>query len=125
MNIEGLGESLVDQLVTNGLVHDYADLYALTVDQLAALERMGKKSAANLVAEIDTSRSAELWRLLHGDRHPARRRGRRAGAGARVSIDGRPARGVARGSCRSCPTSGRSSRKSVRSFLDEPTQRAR
>ncbi len=66
MNIEGLGESLVDQLVTRGLVKDYADLYALTIDQLAALERMGKKSAANLVAEIQKSREADLWRLLHG-----------------------------------------------------------
>ncbi len=66
MNIEGLGEALVDQLVTQGLVRDYADLYALTADQLAALDRMGKKSAANLVAEIDKSKRAELWRQLHG-----------------------------------------------------------
>ncbi len=71
MNIEGLGESLVDQLVTTGLVRDYADLYELKVDQLAALERMGQKSAENLVAELDKSRRAELWRLLHalGIRH--------------------------------------------------------
>jgi DNA ligase (NAD+) len=66
MNIEGLGESLVDQLVTRGLVHDYADLYALTVERVAELDRMGKKSAANLVAEIDASRRGALWRLLHG-----------------------------------------------------------
>ena len=66
MNIEGLGESLVDQLVTRGLVKNYADLYALTADELAALDRMGKKSAANLVAEIARSREADLWRLLHG-----------------------------------------------------------
>jgi DNA ligase (NAD+) len=66
MNIEGLGESLVDQLVAKELVRDYADVYALTADSVAALERMGKKSAANLVQEIDRSRSAELWRLLHG-----------------------------------------------------------
>lgn len=66
MNIEGLGESLVDQLVTEGLVRDYADVYGLTVDRVAALERMGKKSAANLIAEIDKSRRAGLWRLLHG-----------------------------------------------------------
>ncbi len=66
MNIEGLGESLVDQLVTKGLVHTYADLYRLTGDELAALDRMGKKSAANLVGEIDKSRQAELWRVLHG-----------------------------------------------------------
>ncbi|MGD9903724.1 MAG: NAD-dependent DNA ligase LigA [Vicinamibacterales bacterium] len=66
MNIEGLGEALVDQLVTSGLVTDAADLYALEAAQLEALERMGKKSAAKLVAEIDKSRGAEVWRLVYG-----------------------------------------------------------
>lgn len=66
MNIEGLGEALVDQLVSAGLVRDYADLYALTAEQVAGLERMGPKSAANLLAELDKSRGADLWRLLHG-----------------------------------------------------------
>jgi DNA ligase (NAD+) len=66
MNIEGLGEALVDQLVSRGLVTDFADVYALTADQLAGLERMGRKSAANLIAEIEKSRGAELWRVLHG-----------------------------------------------------------
>jgi DNA ligase (NAD+) len=66
MDIEGLGESLVDQLVTAGLVHDYADVYALTAERLAELERMGKKSAANLTAQIEKSKGADLWRLLHG-----------------------------------------------------------
>ena len=66
MNIEGLGESLADQLVTAGLVQSFADLYALTIEALAGLERMGPKSAANLVAEIDKSRTADLWRVLHG-----------------------------------------------------------
>ena len=66
MNIEGLGEALVDQLVTTGLVHDAADLYALTAPQLEALERMGKKSAANLLAEIERSRQNDVWRLLYG-----------------------------------------------------------
>jgi DNA ligase (NAD+) len=71
MNIEGLGESLVDQLVTVGLVRDYADLYHVSVDQMAALDRMGRKSATNLAAEIGQSRQADLWRLLHaiGIRH--------------------------------------------------------
>jgi DNA ligase (NAD+) len=71
MNIEGLGESLADQLVTTGLVRDYADLYSLSVETLAALERMGKKSAANLVAQIDRSRGADLSRVLYavGIRH--------------------------------------------------------
>ncbi len=66
MNIEGLGEALVDQLVTAGLVHDAADLYALTADQLEGLERMGKKSAAKLLGEIDRSRQNDVWRLLYG-----------------------------------------------------------
>ncbi len=66
MDIEGLGESLIDQLVTTGLVHDAADLYALSTAQLEALERMGKKSAANLVARIDRSRRNDVWRLIYG-----------------------------------------------------------
>ncbi|MBP7778971.1 MAG: NAD-dependent DNA ligase LigA [Acidobacteria bacterium] len=66
MNIEGLGEALVDQLVTARLVEDAADLYALTAGQLEGLERMGKKSAANLLAEIDRSRGNDVWRLLYG-----------------------------------------------------------
>jgi DNA ligase (NAD+) len=66
MNIEGLGESLIDQLVTTGLVNDYADLYGLGNQQLEALERMGKKSATKLVAQIDNSRSNELSRLIFG-----------------------------------------------------------
>jgi len=66
MNIEGLGESLVDQVVTTGLVADFADLYGLKVEQLAALERMGRKSAQNLVEEIDRSRGNDPWRLLYG-----------------------------------------------------------
>jgi DNA ligase (NAD+) len=66
MNIEGLGEALVDQLVTQGHVRSFADVYGLTAGTLAALERMGKKSAANLVAEIDKSRTVDFWRVLHG-----------------------------------------------------------
>jgi DNA ligase (NAD+) len=66
MNIEGLGEALVDQLVTAGLVRDAADLYALTAAQPEALERMGKKSAANLLAQIARSKENDVWRLLYG-----------------------------------------------------------
>jgi DNA ligase (NAD+) len=66
MNIEGLGEALVDQLVTTGLVHDAADLYALTAEQLEGLERMGKKSAANLLAQVERSKANDVWRLLYG-----------------------------------------------------------
>jgi DNA ligase (NAD+) len=66
MNIEGLGEALVDQVVSTCLVTDFADLYHLTGDQLEALERMGRKSAQNLLEEIDRSRTNDPWRLLYG-----------------------------------------------------------
>jgi DNA ligase (NAD+) len=64
MDIEGLGEKLVDQLVSQGLVRSYGDLYRLTLDRLMGLERMGKKSSENLLAEIDASRDRGLARLL-------------------------------------------------------------
>ena len=64
MNIDGLGDKLVDQLVDKGLVRDVAELYSLTHEQLANLERMGEKSAANLVEEIEKSKKAELARLI-------------------------------------------------------------
>ncbi len=64
MNIDGLGEALVDQLVDKGLVHDAADLYRLTHPPLADLERMGKKSAQNLLDEIERSKQAELARMI-------------------------------------------------------------
>jgi DNA ligase (NAD+) len=66
MKIDGLGERLVDQLVAKDMVHDIADLYSLSKEQLEDLDRMGPKSAENLVREIDTSRSLEFWRLLFG-----------------------------------------------------------
>jgi DNA ligase (NAD+) len=79
MNIEGLGEAIVDQLIKLGLVADVADLYALTRETLEELvvapkdpkserarpRKLGKVGA-NLVAEIDGSRENELWRLIHG-----------------------------------------------------------
>ena len=71
MDIEGLGDKLVEQLVSTGLVKDYADLYALTSEQLEPLERMGKKSAGALVEQIAGSRSRGLVRVLNalGVRH--------------------------------------------------------
>ncbi len=64
MNIDGLGEALVDQLVDKALVHDVADLYSLTHEQLVNLERMGDKSAQNLLDEIENSKKAALARLI-------------------------------------------------------------
>jgi DNA ligase (NAD+) len=65
MDIEHLGEVVVDQLVERGLVHDFADLYVLTVAQLAELERLAEKSATNLVNAIAGSRSRGLSRVLY------------------------------------------------------------
>lgn len=64
MDIEGLGDKLVDQLVDAGLVHTPADLYGLSVETLAGLERMGEKSAQNLVAAIAHSRQTTLGRFI-------------------------------------------------------------
>jgi DNA ligase (NAD+) len=66
MNIEGLGESLIAQLCDNDLVHTLADVYRLDAPTLEGLERMGKKSAAKLLAEIEKSKSHPVWRLLYG-----------------------------------------------------------
>ncbi len=64
MDIEGLGDKLVDQLVGQRLVKTYGDLYRLSVEDLAGLERMGKKSSQNLVDGIETSKDRGLARLL-------------------------------------------------------------
>jgi DNA ligase (NAD+) len=79
MNIEGLGESLIAQLLSSGLVKDYADVYGLTVEQLSTLtatstrqdgkeivRRFGEKNAAKVVEQIDRSRQAGLSRVLYG-----------------------------------------------------------
>ena len=75
MNIEGLGESLVWQLCDKGLVKSYADIYSLDAATLENLERMGKKSAARVLAEIEKSKSNDVWRLLYalGIRHVGER----------------------------------------------------
>ena len=66
MDIEGMGEVLVNQLVDKQLIHDVADIYSLTAEQLADLERMAEKSAANVVTAIAESKERELRRLIHG-----------------------------------------------------------
>ncbi len=66
MDIEGLGEVLVDQLVDRELVSSPADLYSLTLEQVSGLERMGEKSAQNVLAGIEASKQRDLWRLVAG-----------------------------------------------------------
>ena len=65
MDIEGLGDKLVDQLVNQKLVEAYGDIYRLTVEGLLELERMGRKSAENLLAGIEASKDRGLARLLN------------------------------------------------------------
>lgn len=71
MDIDGLGEKIIDQLVDAGWVHTAADLFTLKADALATLERMGEKSAMNLVAAIDRARHTSLARFIYalGIRH--------------------------------------------------------
>src|SRR3989441_236916 len=64
MNIDGLGDKIVDQLVDKGLVKDVADLYSLKLEEVAALERMAEKSAQNLLDEIEASKKNSLARLI-------------------------------------------------------------
>ena len=64
MDIEGLGEKLVDQLIETGLIHDPADLYQLQLAQLSGLERMGEKSARNLLEALEKSKQTTLERFL-------------------------------------------------------------
>jgi DNA ligase (NAD+) len=66
MRIEGLGVVLAEQLLDRKLVKDVADLYALTVDDIASLDRMAEKSASNVLAQINESKTRDLWHLIYG-----------------------------------------------------------
>jgi DNA ligase (NAD+) len=66
MDVDRLGTALVDQLVTSGIVKDVADLYSLTAERIATLERMGDKSAQNVFVSIERSKERTLDRLLTG-----------------------------------------------------------
>jgi len=64
MDIEKLGTALIEQLVDTGLVKNFSELYRLTKEQLAGLERMAEKSAGNVIAAIEKSKGQPLWRLI-------------------------------------------------------------
>ena len=78
MNIEGIGERVVDQLYKADLVHDVSDLYTLTREQLIELERMGEKSVSNLLTAIEASKENSLEKMLFGlgIRHVVKKRRR-------------------------------------------------
>jgi len=66
MDIEGLGEAVVEQLVERSLVSNLSDIFRLSYDQIVALEKFAEKSAQNLLGAIEQSKTKELWRLIHG-----------------------------------------------------------
>ena len=123
MNIEGLGESLIARLIADGLIASYADVYKLTPERLERVERMGKKSAANLVEQIAHSKTRDLWRLIYGlgIRHVGER-GAQALASAFGSMDALVAAPIDR--LQSVPDIGPVVASAVRDYFDQPQNRA-
>jgi len=122
MDIQGLGEALVDQLLARDLVRDVADLYGLDTETLAGLERMGPKSASNLVGQLEASKGRPLHRLLFalGIRHVGQRAARLL-ASAFGSIDS-----LARASeeeLLAVPEIGPATARAVRLFFEQETNR--
>ena len=135
MNIDGLGESLIAQLIASGLVRDYADIYALSPEHLANLtstsarsdgreiqRRFGEKNAAKVVAQIERSKTNELWRVVYGlgIRHVGER-GAQVLAGAFWSIDALVAATTEQ--LQQTNEIGPVLAESVRTWLDEPRNR--
>jgi len=134
MNIEGLGESLVAQLIAGGLVRDYADLYHLTLEQLATLtstseregkaieRRFGEKNAAKVVEQIARSKNNDLWRVIYalGIRHIGER-GAQVLARAFGSMEALEAASLE--ALQSTNEIGPVLAESARSWLDEPRNR--
>ena len=123
MNIEGLGESRIAQLIAAGLVASYADVYRLTADRLEPIERMGKKSAANLVEQIERSKTRDFWRLIFGlgIRHVGER-GAQALAGAFGTMDALLA--ASKEQLQAVPDIGPVVAAAVREYLDQPQNQA-
>lgn len=135
MNIEGLGESLIAQLIEHRLVGDYADVYALSAEQIANLtststrgdgkaitRRFGEKNAAKVIEQIGRSRTNELWRLIYG--LGIRHIGERAAqvlARAFHSVD--MLCSATAEQLQSTPEIGPVLAESLRSWLDEPRNR--
>ena len=89
MNIDGLGEKIVEQLLQHDLVKDFADLYKLDLETLAGLDRMAEKSAQNLLDEIEASKKNSLARLIYAIGIRVRRRTHRAAIGGAFRLDGK------------------------------------
>ena len=119
MNIEGLGASWVDQFATQGLVRDFADLYDLKAERLVELERMGEKSAENLVRQIAESRKRDLAQLIYalGIRHVGEKA---ATTLARYFRAMDRLRAATVDELQTAPEIGPVVAESVRAFFDEP-----
>jgi DNA ligase (NAD+) len=122
MDIQGLGDALVDQLLSKELVRDVADVFALAADALANLERMGMKSAANVVGEIAAAKTRPLHRLLFalGIRHVGERAARVL-ASSFGSIDALEDASAA--TLERIPEIGPKTAAAVRTFFDQPGNR--
>ncbi len=119
MNIEGLGESRIEQLIAEGLVSSYADVYKLTQEQLEKVERMAEKSAANLIAQIERSKTRDFWRLIYGlgIRHVGER-GAQALASAFGTMEALMA--ASKEQLQAVPDIGPVVAAAVREYLDQP-----
>jgi DNA ligase (NAD+) len=122
MDIQGLGQALVEQLTTQQRVRDVADLYSLEVEAVAGLKRMAEKSAAKLIAQIDAARHRPLGRLVYGlgIRHVGERAARIL-AGRLGSLEA-----VARADpeqLEQLDEIGPKTAESVRTFFDQPANR--
>jgi DNA ligase (NAD+) len=123
MNIEGLGESRIAQLIAEGLVSSYADVYTLTQEQLEKVDRMAEKSAANLIAQIERSKTRDFWRLIYGlgIRHVGER-GAQALAGAFGTMEALLA--ASKEQLQAVPDIGPVVAAAVREYLDQPQNQA-
>lgn len=123
MDIEGLGEQLVDQLVDAGLARSIPDLYRLDASSLCHLDRMGSKKAANLLRALDSSRSRPVWKLVfalgipHVGATSARELIRHFGSIANLA--NAPSDELA-----SLPDVGKVVSESIRTFFDSPANQA-
>jgi DNA ligase (NAD+) len=122
MDIQGLGDALVDQLLAKNLVSDVAGIYGLQPDALSQLSRMGKKSAANVVAEIEASKQRPLHRLLYalGIRHVGERAARvlASSVGSIGALEHAPT-----ASLEAIPEIGPKTAAAIRTFFDQPRNR--
>ena len=123
MNIEGLGESLIARLIAEGLLASYADVYRLTQERLEQIDRMGTKSAANLIDQIERSKGRDFWRLIFGlgIRHVGER-GAQSLAGAFGKMEALLA--ASREQLQAVPDIGPVVAAAVRDYLDQPQNQA-